>query len=45
MNMPVSQEPLELDDELNFLLFKAPSLDVWPKVVQPPKPAALAAPI
>jgi hypothetical protein len=35
---------MELDDDVLFLLGDVPPLDVRPKVVDPPQPAALAAP-
>ena len=42
--LPVAEGGVELDDDVFFLLGDVPPLDVRPKVVDPPEPAALAAP-
>lgn len=42
--LPVPEGGVELDDDVFFLLGDVPPLDVRPKVVDPPEPAALAAP-
>lgn len=36
---------MEIDDEFLFFFRELPSLDIRPKVVGPPKPAALSAPV
>ena len=35
---------MEADDEILLVVGDVAALDVWPEVVQPPQPAALAAP-
>ena len=42
--LPVSKGGVKHDDDVLFLLGDVPPLDVRPKVVDPPQPAALAAP-
>ena len=44
ISLPVAEGGVELDDDVLFLLGDVPPLDVRPKVVDPPQPAALAAP-
>jgi hypothetical protein len=41
----VAKDGVELEDGLFFLLGELPSLDVWPQVVGPSQPAALATPV
>ena len=41
----VAKDGVELEDGLLFLLGELPSLDVWPQVVGPSQPAALATPV
>ena len=42
--LPVPKGGVELDDDVLFLLGDVPPLHVRPEVVDPPQPAALAAP-
>ena len=42
--LPVAKGGVELDDDVLFLLGDVPPLHVRPEVVDPPQPAALAAP-
>ena len=43
VNVLVSEEPVEPDDEFVFLLGEVAALEVWAEVVDPPEAAALAA--
>jgi hypothetical protein len=45
LNLPVAQGSMELDDEVFLLLRECTSFEVRPQVVDPPQPAALAAPL
>jgi hypothetical protein len=41
----VSQQGMEVYDEVLLLLREGAPLEVWPQVVYPPQPAALATPL
>lgn len=38
----VSEQAVEVYDEFIFFFSKVPSFKIWPQVVYPPQPAALA---
>ena len=40
---PVTEEVVEPDDEILLVVGDVAALDVWPEIVEPPQPAALAA--
>jgi hypothetical protein len=44
LHRPVAEEPVEADDEILLVVGDVAAPDVGPEVVQPPQPAALAAP-
>lgn len=44
MRLPVAEEGVEPDDELLLVVVDVATLDVRPEIVEPPEPAALAAP-
>lgn len=42
VDIPVPQEGMELNDSLFFLQAELSSLNIWPEIVSPSKPAALS---